>query len=343
MSCWTRLRPKTPQKMDRFLLERIKDLIKNAHRILVVAHVAPDGDAIGSLLSMGWLLRAHGKERVLACQDPVPRTYTFLPGSDEIVQHLSGSFDLGMSLDCSDRYRMGEDLTKFVASLPGTLPWINIDHHVTNTRFGTVNWIDPAAVSTTQMLLELVEALGWELVPPVATCLLNGLVTDTRSFRTSNVDPRAVRAALRLMEAGASLADITRQALEQRPLASVRLWGQAIEQMHLQDGVLWTQVTHAMCQRLGLDGQDVSGLTNFLSGIREADIVVVFTERENNAIDVSMRASPGLDVAQVALWLGGGGHPQAAGCTLEGDLAQVEERVLAAVQRSLAEQKATAP
>lgn len=329
--------------MDPNLLDSIRSSIERAGRILIVTHVGPDGDAIGSLLGLGWLLRARGKDRVLLCEDPLPESYHFLPGSDEIVQQAREPFDLVICLDCSDRYRMGDDVARFVESLPGPVPLINVDHHVTNSRFGTVNWVDPSAVAAAQMILELAEALGWELAPPAATCLLNGLITDTRSFRTSNVDSRAIQAALRLMEAGASLSDITRQALEQRSLASVRLWGQAIERLHLEDGILWTAVTVDMRRRLELDGSDFSGLANFLSGIREADVVVVFTERDNGMIDVGMRAVPGLDVARTALRLGGGGHPQAAGCTLEGELAQVEKRVLAEVHRSLAEQRETAP
>jgi phosphoesterase RecJ-like protein len=133
------------------------------------------------------------------------------------------------------------------------------------------------------------------------------------------------------MEAGASLSQITRQALEQRPLASVRLWGEAIARMQTRDGLLWTWVTAAMRLRWNLGLEDASGLANFLSGIREARIVIVFTEREEGTVDVSMRAAPDLDVAQVALRLGGGGHPQAAGCTLEGDPAEIERRVLAEV------------
>jgi phosphoesterase RecJ-like protein len=328
--------------MDRNLLRSIDNRIQDARRILVVTHVGPDGDAVGSLLSMGWLLRAQGKERVLFCQDPVPEAYHFLPGSDEITGQAEGVFDLIISLDCSDRYRMGDEIAHRVSPLPGSLPLVNVDHHITNTRFGTVNWVDPEAAATTQMILELAEALKWELVPPVATCLLNGLITDTRSFRTSNVDSRTIRAALRLMEAGASLPDITRQALEQRSLASVRLLGQAIEQLHLEDGILWTVVTRAMRQQVGLDGNDFSGLANFLSGIREADVVAVFTERENGTIDVGLRAAPGFDVAEPALRLGGGGHPQAAGCTLDGDLTQVQERLLSELRRSLAEQRGKA-
>jgi phosphoesterase RecJ-like protein len=146
-----------------------------------------------------------------------------------------------------------------------------------------------------------------------------------------------MKAALRLMEAGASLAEITQRALGQRPLASLRLWGQAIDGLHLEDGILWTEVTRAMRQQWDLSEDGDSGLANFLSGIREARIVVVFTERNNGIVDVGMRSVPGLDVAQVALKLGGGGHPQAAGCTLETSLSLARERVLAELKRSLAE------
>lgn len=324
--------------MDRNLLRGIRSFIQEARRILIVSHVGPDGDAIGSLVSVGQLLRAQGKEPVLFCEDPVPESYHYLPGSGEITQQAEGAFDLVISLDCSDRYRMGDKLTQHPESLLDSVPLINIDHHITNTRFGTLNWVDPEAVATAQMILELAESLDWELTSPVATCLLNGLITDTRSFRTSNVDARAIRAALRLMEAGASLSHITRQSLEQRSVASVRVWGQAIERLHLEDGILWTVVTRAMRQQMGLDGNDLSGLANFLSGIREADVVAVFTERDNGTIDIGLRAAPGLDVAQAALRLGGGGHPQAAGCTLDGALTQVQERVLGVLRRSLAEQ-----
>jgi phosphoesterase RecJ-like protein len=313
--------------MDPNLRNSIRHLIEDADHILLVSHVAPDGDAIGSLLGLGWLLGQQGKKYTLACQDPVPDSYFFLPGSRQIVHQVNGTYDLVISLDCSDRYRMGTVMNDGLADLP----LINIDHHVTNTGFGAVNWVDPATVSTTQMVLTLADALGWELTPQVAVCLLNGLVTDTRSFRTANVDAAAMRAALRLMEAGASLSQITRQALEQRPLASVRLWGEAIARMQTRDGLLWTWVTAAMRLRWNLGLEDASGLANFLSGIREARIVIVFTEREEGTVDVSMRAAPDLDVAQAALRLGGGGHPQAAGCTLEGDPAEIERRVLAEV------------
>jgi phosphoesterase RecJ-like protein len=320
--------------MDRNLRNSIQELVRGARRILMVTHVAPDGDAIGSLLGLGRLLQAQGKEVTLACEDPVPEIYGWLPGSAGIVRQASGQYDLVVSLDCSDERRMGN---VFHDGFSG-IPLLNIDHHVTNTMFGTVNWVDPASVATTQMILRLAEAFGWEVNEPVAVCLLNGLVTDTRSFRTYNMDAAAMRAALRLMEAGASLNEITRRVLDQRPLASVRLWGQAIGRLQLEGDVLWTEVTREMrqCWALGENGD--SGLANFLSGVRESKVVVVFTERDNGTVDVGMRSGPVYDVAQVAHRLGGGGHPQAAGCTLEGDLESVKGRVLAELWHSLSQQ-----
>ena len=318
--------------MDRHLLEQIREHVRDAHRILMISHVAPDGDAIGSLLGLGLLLREQGKDLTLACEDAVPEVYAWLPDSAEMVRQGTGPYDLIISLDCSDVRRMG---AVFHPGLAG-IPLVNIDHHVTNTRFGTVNWVDPSSVATTQMILELAEAMGWPLTLPVADCLLTGLVTDTRSFRTYNVDVAAMRAVLRLMEAGAELNEIARRSLDQRPLASVRLWGQAIEQLDTDGEIMWTEVTHSMRRRWGLGENSDSGLANFLSGVRGSKVVIVFTERDDGIIDVGMRSVPGYDVATVAQKLGGGGHPQAAGCTLEGDLPAVQARVLDEVKQSLA-------
>lgn len=319
--------------MNRKLRDSIQELLEPSQRILVVTHLAPDGDAIGSLLGLGWLLRAQGKEPTLACEDPVPEGYAWLPGSAQIVRQSSGGYDLVISLDCSDARRMGSVFREELASAP----LLNIDHHITNTSFGTVNWVEPSAVSTTQLILRLADALGWELTQPTAVCLLSGIISDTRSFRTYNVDIAAMRATLRLMEAGAPLNEIARRLLDQRPLASVCLWGQAIGRLHLEGDILWTEVTREMRQKWALAEDGDSGLANFLSGVREPKVVVVFTERDKGGIDVGMRAMPGYDVAEVAYRLGGGGHPQAAGCSLEGNLRTVKERVLAEVRRSLAE------
>jgi len=319
-------------------LTRIANEIDRARRILALTHVGPDGDAIGSLLALGGLLADQGKEATLACQDPVPETCAWLPGSSEIVPRGSGRYDLVISLDCSDERRMGDVYENALKSLP----LVNVDHHVTNTYFGTVNWVDPSAVATAQMVLTLAGALEWQISQPAATCLLTGLVTDTRSFRTTNVDAAALRAGLQLVEAGASLNTITQRMLDQRPLASVRLWGEAIDQATLQDGLLWAEVTRPMRQRWNVGENGDSGLANFLSGVREAQVVVVLTERDDGTVDVGMRSAPGYDVSGVALSLGGGGHPQASGCTLRTGLSQARELVSAEIQRYLSQRASEA-
>ena len=322
--------------MNKSLTKAVGQLITPARRILLVTHISPDGDAIGSMLALGGLLRAQGKEIVQACEDPVPEGAAWLPGASEIARQASGSIDLIIALDCSDQGRMGKIYEEPFASAP----LLNIDHHVTNTRFGTLNWVDPSCVATAQMVLYLAQALGWQVTQTVAECLLTGLVTDTRSFRTSNVDATALRVALQLMEAGASLSQVTRQSVDQQPLARMRLFADAVSGLHLEDGILWTTVTRAMRRRWAVADNGTSGLSNSLAGVREAQVVIVFTERDNGIIDVGLRSAPGYDVARVAAHLGGGGHPQASGCTLTGDLEHVQEQVLAQVRRSVAEQRA---
>jgi phosphoesterase RecJ-like protein len=333
------------------LLDAILDEIAAAERLLLISHQAPDGDAIGSLLGMTRLLRGLGKTIVPACQDPPPLALDFLPGIDEIVASASGPFDLVISLDCSDADRLGKVMD------PATLTsvrLINIDHHVTNVRFGSINWVDPTSVATTQMVLALADYArrqaapaprgsaipdAWLVDADVATCLLTGLVTDTRGFRTANVDARALQAAVRLIDAGAVLATVTQLALNRKPVNAMRLWGLAIARLQLEDGLLWTHITHEMRAAIGVRGNSDSGLSSLLSDTREAEVVVVFTEQDGDEIDVSMRAAPGLDISGVALALGGGGHPQASGCTMRGSLQDVEPRVLAALRHALAQQR----
>jgi len=322
--------------MNASLTKAVERLLTPARRVLLIAHISPDGDAIGSLLAMGSLLRDLGKEVVLACEEPAPDSVAWLPGASEIARRASGSIDLVIALDCGDRSRMGSVYEGRFSSVP----LFNVDHHITNTRFGTLNWVDPSCVATSQMVLYLAQALGWQLTESVAVCLLAGIVTDTRSFRTSNVDAGTLRAALQLVEAGASLSEVARQSVDSQPLARVRLFADAVNGLQLEDGILWTRVTRAMRRRWAVPDNGSSGLSNYLAGVCEAQVIVVFAEQDDGSIDVGFRAASGYDVSQVAAHLGGGGHPLASGCTLKGDLERVQEQVLTQVRRSLADQRA---
>lgn len=316
--------------------EAIARFILDARRVMVITHVAPDGDAIGSLLGLGSALRWLGKECTLACADPVPRGFTYLPGSETIVTGPEGEYSLVISLDCSDLERLG---AAYDESLAG-LPIVNVDHHVTNTHFGTVNWVDTGAASTAEMVLDLVESLDVPLDSDMALCLLNGIVTDTRGFRTPNTTPRAMRAALKLMEGGAQLPVVTDHVFNRRPFADICLWAKALNGIQLEGRIIWSQITRTMRQECAFSENGDASLVNFLSTTDEADVAIVFVEQDDGRIEVGMRSVPGVDVSAIALNLGGGGHPQAAGCMLDGDLNEAQERVLTAVKEALSKSKA---
>lgn len=316
-------------------LKQASQLIQSAHRPLLICHIAPDGDAIGSLTGLGRALRHMSLEPIMACPDPIPPRFNYIPGVKAVVQDVATSFDLVVSLDCSDLARLGH--FPQMPTFEGT-PLINIDHHVTNLNFGDVNLVEPHASSTAEILLRLLEYMAVPLDAESATALLTGIVTDTRGFRTSNVTVQVMEAALRLMRAGASLPCITYHGLDRRPIAALRLWGAAMALLQIKERVVWTSIPLAMRRAVGYAGNGDAGLVNFLVSADAADVAVVFVEREDGHIEVGLRAVPGFDVAPVALQLGGGGHALAAGCNLPGPLEEAQKRVLTALQVDLARQ-----
>jgi phosphoesterase RecJ-like protein len=315
------------------VLRTPETLLQAAQKPLLIGHIAPDGDTIGSLLGLGWALREVGKQPTLACADPVPEGLRFLPGACDIGTEASGAEDLVVALDSSDLLRLGSvyDGERFAH-----LPLLNIDHHVTNTRFGNVHLIAPTAASTAQLVYGLLRRLEWPISPTTATCLLTGLVTDTRSFRTSNTDAEALRVALALVEAGAPLAEINEQLERGLSLGLISLWGKVLSNTQFRDGIVWAEISQEVQRECGVANDDNGGLVSFIASVREAQIAVLLTEREDGSIEVGMRAVPGVDVSGVALALGGGGHPQAAGCTLPGPLAVARETLLCRLVDALA-------
>ncbi len=307
-------------------------LLQQAKRPLLVCHVTPDGDAIGSLLGLGWAMKELDKHPTLACADPVPPDLAFLPGASDIVACARGDEDLIVALDCADAQRMG---SLYDANTAAHVGLVNIDHHITNTGYGAAQLVEPKASSTAQIVYHLLRRLGWPLTPWAATCLLTGVITDTRSFRTSNTDAAALRTAAELVEAGAPLAEVNEQLNHGLSLGVIALWGRVLGQVHYEEGVVWAEISHETLVACGLDGSDTGGLVSFLASAREARAAVLLCEREPGRIEVGLRSVPGLDVSAVAKALGGGGHPQAAGCTLHGSLNAAHDRVALELKRVL--------
>jgi bifunctional oligoribonuclease and PAP phosphatase NrnA len=296
--------------------------LANARRLWLATHREPDGDAIGSLLGLGWLLRAQGKHVTLACQDPAPADVTFLPGVEDITTHgPDPADDLLVALDAGDLGRLGDLVTPAAWA---AVPSLVVDHHASNTGFGTVNVIDASAASTAELVVRLADALGAPLDDRVATCLLAGIVTDTIGFRTPNTTGATLAVAQRLMAAGAPLAEITQQVFYRRPLPALRLAGRAVEHLELRGRCGVTGLSQGDLAELHAPVAEARGIASFLAGARELDVVAVLTERDDGTVDVSLRSRPGVNLVPVAMALGGGGHPQAAGARLALSLADAQ-------------------
>jgi phosphoesterase RecJ-like protein len=207
-------------------------------------------------------------------------------------------------------------------------PDINIDHHITNDNFAKINIVNPQAVATAELVVDLLSSWDYKISKPVAEALLTGILTDTIGFRTSNTSAKALFMAAELMEAGADLARLYYQSLIQRTFPALRLWGTGLENLERDGRMVWTTLTQANRQAVGYPGKDDADLIQVLSTIEDADISLVFVEQPNGRVKVSWRAQPGFDISKIAVKFGGGGHPAAAGADLSGNLNEVRSVVL---------------
>jgi len=310
-------------------------LLRRARSILAVTHVSPDGDAIGSLLGFTHALRGLGKTVTPACQDPPHPRFDYLRGARDVRQSAEGHFDLLVALDTSDLARLG---TIFLPAQHGHLPMIVIDHHVTNLNFGTVNIVEPAASSTAEIVLKLLKRMALPITPDIASALLTGVITDTLGFRTSNTTSSTLATAVELMQHGASLSEIIRQALVMRSFDSLRLLGAGLSNAKLEGRLAYATLSQKLRQELGVkEERGDGGLVGTLITAYEVDVAAVFVELTNGEIEVGLRAQPGFDVSQVALELGGGGHAAAAGCTLPGPMRDAVNRVIPRLKQVIRE------
>ncbi len=306
----------------------LEQLLRRARHILVATHVSPDPDGIGSLLAVGAILDRIGAEHTLLSRDGVPYDADFLPGIERIVTEAPALFDLAIVLDCSDPRRIGSAADRLSEAFV-----INIDHHPTNLLFGDMNVVDVSALSTCQIVYRLAATLGLSLTKDVASCLLAGLVGDTQCFRIASTDQRALDDAAALMDSGADLGAAARGVYGSRPVGHVSLWGAVLSGAVWEGDIVSASVTLAARRAAGVPDDDDAGIVNFLQSIRGTRAAVIFSERSDGATGVSLRSVPGVDVAAVAAEFGGGGHRQAAGCTVTGSMADVRTRVLARLRQ----------
>jgi phosphoesterase RecJ-like protein len=313
-------------------IRRAAQAIRAADSILLGCHVRPDADALGSLLALLLGLEYLGKRARALSADGVPAAYRFLPCWERVQTTASGPWDLAIGLDCDGSDRLGA-VEPLILAAPVV---IDLDHHTGPDPFGHIQVVDPTAAATAELVFELLAELQVPVTREIAVNLLAALLTDTGSFRFTNVTPNVFRIAAELTAAGAHPAPIYEAVYGSRPYASSLLLGRLLSRVaRSSDGrVVWAGLEDADFTELGADSSATEGFVDQLRMVQGAEVAVFFRAEPDGSVRVSLR-SRGANVAQVAEQFGGGGHVPAAGCTVPGPLPEAVSRVIAAVEATL--------
>jgi len=324
----------SPQPVGRIAAEILKH-----QRFLVTSHARPDGDAVGSTLAMGSILHQLGKQVDMVLGDRVPQAYRTLPGIERIRETgviSAADYDVAIILECDGTVRTG------VTGME-QMRIINIDHHRTGAEFGSLNWIDPDAAAVACMVFELGAVLGARVTPAIATCLYTALMTDTGSFTYPGTSAETFTLAHTLIDLGARADAVARDVLYSVPATRIHLLGRSLSRVKIEGNIAWSWITQDDLNELSASDEDSEGTVNSLISVAGVEAAAFLREigGETPGFRTSLRSKSSVDVSTVARQLGGGGHRNAAGCTVFGSFDDVISRVLAEmrveVERVLAE------
>jgi phosphoesterase RecJ-like protein len=309
--------------------EEIARALEPAQTVLVASHVRPDGDALGSTIAFSLWLKSLGKEVTAWNEDGMLDKFRYLPAAD-LVGVPSGSgrkFDAFVALDTSVKNRLGTVLDAI--EMPET--FINIDHHISNGRFGTINHIDSTSPATGQIVFEFLQAVGGTVTPEIAANLFAAISTDTGSFQYPNTTARTFRVAAELIEAGVNVGALSQAMYDSQPLRRLELLRHALnEAKFCCDGkVASFSLRHADVEKMGVLPEDNEGIIDHLRSVDTVVAAVFFEELEGGKVRVSSRSKDlRVDVCKVCGVYGGGGHALAAGARIAGTIEEVEEKFL---------------
>lgn len=317
------------------IIRKIIDTIKPMNRICVVGHVRPDGDCIGSQLGLALALINHGKDVVCWNEDPVPPKLKFMDPDQIFERPRPGRiFDCVIATDAANFERIGS-VADFIQDRQML---INIDHHVSNTRYGDINWVAPREPATGTLIYRLLREAGWPITQNIADCLFTAISTDTGSFQYPTTRPTTYHTAAELVKRGADLATISNEVYNSYPIPRVKLLGHVFNSFRLQHqnsiGYFWLRKEDY--ERTGATAEDTEGLIDHIRAIEPVVIAVAFEEIEPEITRISLRSKEdNIDVGAIAKQFGGGGHQAAAGARIEGPQDKVQRQVLNAVKQSL--------
>ena len=318
--------------------QQIVELLRSQNSFLVLTHYRPDGDAVGSQLALVLALKSLGKTVEAWNDDDVPAKFRFLPHTDLITRPPAESkdFDVVIAIDTSTWQRVGTAAQR----IRNKKHFVNIDHHISNEKFGEINWIVPEAPASGQIAFDLIKRGGFKLTQEIATCLFAAISTDTGSFSYGSTTAESLRVAAELVDTGINVGEICRHVYESYPYARLMLLQKALAQLELADHkrIAYTWVTVEMFEESGAKREDTEGLIDYARAIEGVLVAVLFEEMaEAGKIRISLRSKhPKIDVNSIARRFGGGGHREAAGARISGEPHETERKVLAVVSEALA-------
>jgi len=311
------------------MLDQVLAEIDRRGRFVLTSHARADGDAVGSTLACGEILRRMGKQADAVLRDGVPRIYHHLPFAPSVIQaeRVNGKYDAAILLECDsiERTRLQGLDNHFL---------INIDHHKSGREFAHVNWIDPKAVATAEMVYRLAKRAGVKITPEIATCLYTAVLTDTGSFMFEGTSEHTFELARELVLAGADPAMCARHVYFGHSTAKMRLLGAALSALQREGPLAWIWATQEQMERVGAKEEDCEGLVNYALSIGDVEVAAFFRELPDGRFRVSLRSKGRPDVAGIAEEFGGGGHACASGCAVEGPLHAAVESILSRIRAS---------
>lgn len=328
-------------EIDETLSAQAWALIAGARRIVALAHEKPDPDALGSALGLAWALEPLGKTVVVACADPVPANYDFLPGHERVVTELPDEdFDLVIALDAGELARYGALYTRY-QSFFDRATLLNMDHHITSHGIGACAIIDVPSAATAELLTLFLLNRGVAIGPEAAVCLLAGIITDTRAFEFDATTDRTLMAGAYLVACGAVPEAIIKPMYRMKPLAKARLWGRALQTLGSAAGgrVVWASIRQSDLAAAGATPDMDDGLPSYLMDTVGVGLAALFREAASGATRVSVRSAAPYDAAALCAQFGGGGHIRASGCTLQMGIDEAIATFIPAMEAAIASQE----
>ncbi|MDI6784924.1 MAG: bifunctional oligoribonuclease/PAP phosphatase NrnA [bacterium] len=317
--------------------DKIIQILQEKNSFLILSHIYPDGDSLGSALGLGLFLSDVLKKQVdVGIDGAVPRQYQFLPGQHllKLQDNLNAVYEATVVLECPDKSRCGTVANK--VKQPGVT--INIDHHETNLNFAEFNYVDVSASAVGEQIYQFLIKIGSQKIPKeVAVCLYTAIVTDTGRFSYSNTTPQALTIAAELIATGVDPLIVSQSVYERRSLALTRLLNKMLETITMVEGspVAYGYISQPMLQETGASPRETEGFIDFIRALENIEVAMLFQDPGNGKIKVSFRSKGTVDVAALAAEVaGGGGHKAAAGCTIEGQLEPVIQQVITFIQQT---------